>query len=385
MAGARTSYSHVSYRQQVEALMTQLGQGVEEMYNSEKWREALDFLSRFHTYSWFNALLIGMQRSGATHVAGFNTWKGTGRYVRRGEKAIKILAPRFGKQTDPKTGAEEDVVVGFIPVSVFDVSQTEGPPLPAIPSLVPITGNSRAARSLYERLKKIIPIPVEERELGQADGQFDPLLGCIAIRESLPWNARVVALVHEYAHYLMHDGPANRFKERRYEEAIAEGIAYIVVRHFGIDPGQQSFEYIAEWSRERGLVWTVGPQIQRTATFIIGQIQDAARRRSRRLPMPPPAEIAGTQTRPRDVTNKRRSAPPAQETAKWVTVVVEPSHEGLDGYTILFGLHRIPCRVGSANGDFTLEVPASSLSKARKVLRTGDSLMGFEQFDLEWE
>lgn len=162
-------------REQVNEIMEQLEKGVAELFESDKFKEYLTCMSKFHNYSLNNTLLIAMQKPDATLVAGFNAWKFKhGRAVKKGEKGIKILAP-YTYKVDAETGKEPDSEdaktverTGFKPTSVFDISQTEGKELPTL-GVNELSGDVKDYDKLYRALRLICPVPVEFREkIGRA-------------------------------------------------------------------------------------------------------------------------------------------------------------------------------------------------------------------------
>lgn len=278
------------------ALTRQLEEGVRDVFESGKYARYLDTLSRFHTYSARNTLLIFTQNPDATRVAGFETWKSLGRSVRKGEKGLSILAPAPYKktiQTDrdgqgrplldgrgrPHKKDVEITVPAFKPVKVFDISQTWGEPLPELTRRLEDRWDKdegtkdegwrvwsfRAA--LLRSLQKISPYPVEYESMAQENrnGFCDPEAGRIVVRDNLSQAQTVKTLIHELAHARMHVGEST---DRVLAEIQAESVAYVTCRHFGIDASSYSFGYVAGWSQDREL--TV---LQRS----LGAIQKEAR------------------------------------------------------------------------------------------------------------
>ncbi|NMF01142.1 ArdC family protein [Aneurinibacillus aneurinilyticus] len=182
---------------QVETLFEQLVEGVQRFYSSDTWKAFLTFQSKFYTYSFSNVVLIWMQCPHASHVAGFTKWKEMNRRVKKGEKAIRILAPLMAKQKDKETGEEKKVIIGFWAVSVFDVSQTEGAPLPQLCS--ELTGNNDTLAAFYQALKSIIDIPVKEEDIaGGAKGYYHIKEEYIAVKKDLDLQNKCKTLIHEY-------------------------------------------------------------------------------------------------------------------------------------------------------------------------------------------
>jgi Putative metallopeptidase family (DUF6782)/N-terminal domain of anti-restriction factor ArdC len=228
----------------------QIRAAVSELVNAEGFRRWLDVRSRFHRYSFGNCLLIAMQRPDATHVAGYKAWAAKfERQVRKGEKAIRILAPITVKRPDPATGDERYVCVGFRGACVFDIAQTDGPELPAPPECVPAEGDClEAHRSALEGLA---------RELGYVTYYYAPPSGAlgfcdrvgrrIVVDPNLAPNAQVSVLVHELAHA---QGIDYADYARAESETIVEATTMIVLGGLGFDTSAFSVPYIAGWAKD---------------------------------------------------------------------------------------------------------------------------------------
>jgi antirestriction protein ArdC len=217
------------------------------LLSSEGWRAWAETRATFHEYSMGNTMLIALQRPDATVVAGFKHWQSLGRQVRKGEHGIRILAPMVVKQRDADGETDDDCEtrVLFRTVSVFDVAQTDGEPLPE-PPCEPITGDSH--ERYIEPLKDLarsMGIAVYEYEPnGEAQGFYDVKGRRIVISHRLAQNGKVRTLVHELAHahgVLYSDYP------RADAEVIVETAAYIVCGALGLDTGGESVPYIAGW------------------------------------------------------------------------------------------------------------------------------------------
>ena len=276
-------------------LYFKLIEGVKEVLAEGQLAEFLKFISRFREYSLHNTLLIYRQRPNATMVAGLKTWNSLGRRVKKGEKGIAIFAPTIRKvrvtveECDPETGEvrlverEEERVVGFHVTYVFDVSQTEGKPLPEPPEEKKVPGG-RAARYIWDRLLKVSPFPVRWGCLiPGAKGEFDPLTGEIHLDPTLEEGMRAKVLLHEVAHGLAYrlgvDGPEVRQKyggdARARSEAIAEGAAFIAAHHFGLDTSGYSFDYVAGWVRDAEKLLEWGEAVRKVALELIRLIEGA--------------------------------------------------------------------------------------------------------------
>lgn len=248
--------------------------GVEQLKNSEEWKKYLDVQTKFYNYSFGNTILIMMQCPHATRVAGIKTWNSLGRWVKRGEKGIQILAPIIKTKIETTEDGEEKEVkylAGFRPVYVFDVSQTEGKELPEITK--DLKGNSQL--KVYNRLKSIINIPIVEKELeSNLKGYYDQSNNIIVLNSKADINQKVKTLLHEYAHSILHKDPIEYQQERGRCETEAESIAYIVANYFGFDTSQYSFGYITAWAGAKTeIVKKSLDVIQKTAQMIIEQIE----------------------------------------------------------------------------------------------------------------
>lgn len=271
-----------THKDRLKEITDSIEQGIKDLFQSDKYMEYLRTMSRFHRYSLNNTLLIAMQRPNATLVAGFNKWRDQfGRNVKRGEKGIKIIAPTpFKKKIeqeklDPQTKAPlldkdgkvvtEEVEIKiplYKVVSVFDVSQTEGKPLPQLASN--LTGDVKQYEIFMEALRRSSPVPMGfERIADNSDGYFSLTDQRIAIQEGMSEVQTVSAAIHEIAHAKLHNREQEQRsnetaeppkpKSRRTEEVEAESISFAVCAYYGIATGENSFGYIASWSKDKEL------------------------------------------------------------------------------------------------------------------------------------
>ena len=272
-------------RERLQQITAGIEQGIKELFESEKYMRYLSVMSRFHRYSVNNTMLIYMQKPDATLVAGYNKWKNQfERHVKRGEHGITIIAPTpFKKKIeeqklDPDTKApildaegkavmeEREVEIPmFRPVKVFDVSQTDGKPLPELAST--LSGSVQNYEAFMEALRRSAPVPLSvEPMAANMDGYFSPDQQRIAIRAGMSEVQTVSAAVHEIAHSKLHnyakaqeeaaragDKEPPKKKDRNTEEVEAESISYAVCQYFGIQTGENSFGYIANWSQGKEL------------------------------------------------------------------------------------------------------------------------------------
>lgn len=272
-------------RERLQQITAGIEQGIKELFESEKYMRYLSVMSRFHRYSVNNTMLIYMQRPDATLVAGYNKWKNQfERHVKKGEHGITIIAPTpFKKKIeeqklDPDTKApildaegkavmeEREVEIPmFRPVKVFDVSQTDGKPLPELASS--LSGNVQNYEVFMEALRRSAPVPLSvEPMAANMDGFFSPDQQRIAIRAGMSEVQTVSAAVHEIAHSKLHnyakaqeeaaragDKEPPKKKDRNTEEVEAESISYAVCQYYGIQTSENSFGYIANWSQGKEL------------------------------------------------------------------------------------------------------------------------------------
>lgn len=260
--------------QKVKEITDQLEQGIQDLFESEKYMSWLRTMSKFHDYSLNNTLLIAFQRPDATLVAGYTAWqKQFGRQVQKGEKAIKILAPAPYKEKveieklDPVTKmpiysddgkpiieVQEVTRPAFKVVSVFDVSQTEGREIPSL-GVDELSGDVREYEMFFEALKRSCPVPMEFENIeGSAKGYYHQMEQRIAIREGMSQVQTIKTAIHEMAHQRLHAvDPLDEKSEiinqtRSSKEVEAESVAYTVCQHYGIETSDYSFAYVAGWS-----------------------------------------------------------------------------------------------------------------------------------------
>ena len=287
----------------LKEITDRLEQGIKELFDSDRYKEYLRVMSKFHNYSFNNTLLIAMQKPDASLVAGFQSWKNNfKRNVVKGEKGIKILAPSPFKikqemeKIDPATqkpiiGADgkpvkeekEITIPAFKVVSVFDVSQTEGKELPDI-AVDMLTGDVERFKDVFAALEKTSPVPIGfEKIEGNSHGYYHLEEKRIAIDEGMSELQTIKTAIHEIAHAKLHDIDPNAPKEeqadrpdRRTREVQAESVAYAVCQHYGLDTSDYSFGYVAGWSSGRELdeLKSSLETIRSTAAEIINSIDE---------------------------------------------------------------------------------------------------------------
>ena len=241
--------------EKIKDITEQLEQGVKDVFESEKYRSYLDVMSRFYNYSAGNCILIVMQCPGASLIAGFKAWqKKFNRHVKKGEKAIKILAPCLHKiKKEDENGEEKEITfTTFKAAYVFDVSQTEGADLPTMCSR--LTDSVDGYADLLETIKEASPVPVRFDKIeGGASGYFHTINKEIVIREGMSESQTIKTLVHEISHAILHDKETGEEKDaaRHTAEVQAESVAYTVCQYIGLDTSEYSFEYVAGWAESR--------------------------------------------------------------------------------------------------------------------------------------
>jgi hypothetical protein len=246
-----------------DKLLAELEAGVKDIFESGKFEEYLNALSKFHNYSIGNVMRIERQKPEASIVAGFNTWKEHGRYVKSGEKGLKILAPHF--KSVPQTDKDGNPIFDtngkqitkleldyFTWKYVFDISQTDGKPFPELVN--PLNGNVENYNKMLDSLIEISPVPVSFEDIRNGSlGFFNKVQHRIAIQKNMNEPETLRTLIHEISHAHLHnlETGEEKNKDRRTREVQAESVAFVVCKHFGIDTGNSSFGYIAGWSSDK--------------------------------------------------------------------------------------------------------------------------------------
>ena len=266
--------------EKLKEITDRLEQGIAELFDSERYKEYLKVMSKFHNYSFRNTVLIAMQKPDASLVAGFSAWKNNfERNVMKGQKGIKIIAPSpykikqemqkidphtqkpiIGKDGKPVTEEKEVTIPAYKVVSVFDVSQTEGKELPDI-AVDELTGDVDRYKDFFASLEKTSPVPIAFENIeGGSHGYYHLEDKRIAINEGMSELQTLKTAIHEIAHAKLHDIDLNAPKDeqqphvdRRTREVEAESVAYTVCQHYGLDTSDYSFGYVAGWSSGREL------------------------------------------------------------------------------------------------------------------------------------
>ena len=258
---------------EMEEITNKLEKGVKDIFKSENYKDYLNFCARLPRYSVNNQILIMLQKPDATMCQSFGGWKDMNRFVKKGEKGIRILAPApykmqkeqdktdaFGhtildKDGEPVKETVEITVNAFKPVSTFDISQTEGEPVPTI-GVNELTGSVEGYETLLEAIKEAVPVPIsfENIESG-AKGFYHLEENRIVVQEGMSEAQTVKTLLHEASHQAIHSREAQNasgeIKSKNQKETEAESVAYVVCKHYGIDTGDYSFAYVATWSADK--------------------------------------------------------------------------------------------------------------------------------------
>ena len=287
-------------KQRVQELTDKLEQGLQDLFNSDSYCNYLRTMSKFHNYSFNNTLLIAMQKPDATLVAGYKAWqKNFERHVNKGEKAIRILAPApykikeerdkidpvtqellLDKDGNPQKEEVEITIPAFRAVSVFDLSQTDGKPIPEL-TAKELLSDVEGYQDMIRAVEAISPVPIELEEIaGDSKGYYDREAKRIAVQENMSESQTLKTMIHEVAHSKLHSKEVEQDeqmkKDRNTKEVEAESIAYTVCQHFGIDTSDYSFGYIAGWSsgRDAKELRSSMDTIRRTASELITGIEE---------------------------------------------------------------------------------------------------------------
>ena len=333
--------------ERMKEITDRLETGIQELFESERYKAYLTTMSKFHSYSFNNTLLIAMQ--GGQLVAGYNKWRDDfHRNVKKGEKAIKILAPApfkakkevqkldaqgrpvMGKDGKPVTEVQEIQVPAFKIVSVFDVSQTEGEPLPSI-GVEELTGSVERYGEFFKALEQTSPVPIGFEDIpGGSHGYYHLTEKRIAIQEGMSELQTLKTAIHEIAHSKLHaidpEAPAIEQTDRpdsRTREVQAESVAYAVCQHYGLDTSDYSFGYVAGWSSGKDLkelkasLETIRATAHELITTIDGHLAQLQKERQtqQEQPQTAPLEQAAEQPDPDSVFSKLSPAQQQEMTA----------------------------------------------------------------------
>lgn len=272
-----TQTNQTDRSEKLQAAMKMLEAGVEAILGSESFKAYLACLSRFHSYSYNNILLIHSQRPDATRVAGYRTWQSLNRQVVRGAKGIAILAPVVRKVEADEGEQTVRLVSNFKVSYVFAYEDTKGEELPEPPVAAAIRTSSQPGQELYQRLleyTRTLDLQVEIADLGEPNGAYQPSTRKVLLHERIIGTDHAPkTLCHELAHHLAQH---RRWTAREDAESVAEATSYCVLQHYGIDTSQYSFGYVAGWAQDRQVLKRNLDSIQKTSSCIISALEESA-------------------------------------------------------------------------------------------------------------
>jgi len=283
---------------EMEEITSKLEKGVKDIFDGANYQQYLNFCAKLPRYSVNNQILIMMQKPDATMCQSFTNWKEVNRHVRKGEKGIRILAPApykmqkeqekvdasgktvLDKDGEPVKETVEVTINAFKPVSTFDVSQTEGEPIPT-PGVDELTGSVEGYETLLAAIKEVVPVPISFEQINSgAKGFYHLEENRIVVQEGMSEAQTVKTLLHEASHQALHSkeamDSAGEKKSKNQKETEAESVAYVVCQHYGIDTSDYSFPYVATWSADKEVPELKASldTIRRTASELIVKIDE---------------------------------------------------------------------------------------------------------------
>ena len=283
---------------EMEEITTKLEKGVKDIFDGENYQAYLNFCAKLPRYSVNNQILIMMQKPDATMCQSFTNWKEANRFVRKGEKGIRIFAPApykmqkeqdkmdasgkaiLDKDGEPVKETVEVTINAFKPVSTFDISQTDGEPVPT-PGVDELTGSVEGYETLLAAIKEVVPVPISFEQIDSgAKGFYHLEENRIVVQEGMSEAQTVKTLLHEASHQALHSkeamDSAGEKKSKNQKETEAESVAYIVCQHYGIDTSDYSFPYVATWSADKEVPELKASldTIRRTASELIVKIDE---------------------------------------------------------------------------------------------------------------
>ena len=283
---------------EMEEITTKLEKGVKDIFTTDGYKDYLNFCAKLPRYSVNNQILIMLQKPDATMCQSFTNWKEMNRFVRKGEKGIRILAPApykmqkeqdktdasgkpvLDKDGEPVKETVEVTINAFKPVSTFDISQTEGDPVPTV-GVAELTGSVEGYETLLEAIKEVVPVPISFEQIDSgAKGFYHLEENRIVIQEGMSEAQTVKTLLHEASHQALHSREAMQAsgekKSKNQKETEAESVAYVVCQHYGIDTSDYSFASVATWSADKEVPELKASldTIRRTASELIGKIDE---------------------------------------------------------------------------------------------------------------
>lgn len=264
------SLSNISSDSNIDKILEDLKKGVAGLMTGDRYKRLLDFMGSIHEYSLNNLFLIAAQKPDATVVGSFNFWKKNNRFVIKGEHGIKIIAPVtknktvdepiLDKDKNPIKNIDESIkmqtiqkpyISGFKLATVFDLSQTNGEPIPKL--IKELSGHSSIAEKLINTITSISKIPIEYGNTASANGYYSPKEQKIVLKEGMSNAQTAKTLIHEFTHSKLHNDLSDYRLNRSSYEIEAESTAYVVSKHFGLDTSEYSFGYITSWANGKGI------------------------------------------------------------------------------------------------------------------------------------
>ena len=283
---------------EMEEITTKLEKGVKDIFDGENYQAYLNFCAKLPRYYVNNQILIMMQKPDATMCQSFTNWKEANRFVRKGEKGIRIFAPApykmqkeqdkmdasgkaiLDKDGEPVKETVEVTINAFKPVSTFDISQTDGEPVPT-PGVDELTGSVEGYETLLAAIKEVVPVPISFEQIDSgAKGFYHLEENRIVVQEGMSEAQTVKTLLHEASHQALHSkeamDSAGEKKSKNQKETEAESVAYVVCQHYGIDTSDYSFPYVATWSADKEVPELKASldTIRRTASELIVKIDE---------------------------------------------------------------------------------------------------------------
>lgn len=283
---------------EMEEITSKLEKGVKEIFDGANYQQYLNFCAKLPRYSVNNQILIMMQKPDSTMCQSFTNWKEVNRHVRKGEKGIRILAPApykmqkeqdkvdasgkavLDKDGEPVKETVEVTINAFKPVSTFDISQTDGEPVPTL-GVDELTGSVEGYETLLAAIKEVVPVPISFEQIDSgAKGFYHLEENRIVVQEGMSEAQTVKTLLHETSHQALHSkeamDSAGEKKSKNQKETEAESVAYVVCQHYGIDTSDYSFPYVATWSADKEVPELKASldTIRRTASALIVKIDE---------------------------------------------------------------------------------------------------------------
>lgn len=264
-------------QEKIKEALCRIDKGLEAINTDGDWLKFITFQSAFYNYSFGNTMLIYMQNPEATFVKGFKAWNKLGRYVKKGETGIAILAPCFRKEEADKEevkDSEKRIISGFRIAYVFDLAQTAGDDS-QIPALVKgLSGNGEWEEEVYGKIKDYISAkqPFEEVEGTAAKGGYSPETGRIRVRSDMDYVQKIKTIIHEYAHCIDFSLNPDIEISRNKRELVAESCAYIVSSRMGIDTAGYSIGYLKTWLKDKAEMKEIADTVQKVSAVIIDEL-----------------------------------------------------------------------------------------------------------------